>query len=63
MEDGMKAIISGLPELVGENQTLLGRLVLITMHANGFKVDDVHIEFQPDNGSPLPPAPDAYRRN
>ena len=40
MEDGMKAIISGLPELVGENQQILGRMILLTMHANGFKVDE-----------------------
>lgn len=57
----MKAIIRGLPELVDENQQILGRMILLTMHHNGFKVDGVHIEFQPDEGTPIePPAP--FRR-
>ena len=59
----MKAIITGLPELVGENQTMLGRMILLTMAANGFKVDGVSVEFQPDEGEPLKPAPDIFRRN
>ncbi len=59
----MKAVISGLPELVGENQQLLGQMILITMNANGFKVDGVNIEFQPDEGEPLKPPPDIFRRN
>ena len=57
----MKAVITGLPELVDENQQMLGRMILMTMHANGFKVDGVAVEFQPDEGEPIiPPAP--YKR-
>lgn len=44
----MKAIITGLPELVEENQQILGRLILTTMWGNNFKVDGVHIEFEGD---------------
>lgn len=49
----MKAIITNLPELVGENQMMLGQLFLQTMYMNGFKVDDVIVEFQPDEGQPV----------
>lgn len=53
----MKAIITGLHELAGYNQQLLGLAILKTMHANGFNVDGVFVEFQPDEGEPIiPPA-------
>lgn len=42
----MKAVISGLPELVNENQILLGQVILKAMHANGFRVNGVRIEFE-----------------
>lgn len=56
----MKCIITGLPELVGENQMMLGQLFLHTMHMNNFKVDSVSVEFQPDDGTPINP-PDFYK--
>jgi len=57
----VKAVISNLPELVPENQQMLGQMILLTMHANGFKVDGIHIEFQPDDGEPITP-PEPYIR-
>lgn len=57
----MKCVIAGLVELAGPNQMLLGQAILHTMHANGFKVDNVSIEFMPDNGEPLPQVPEAFR--
>jgi hypothetical protein len=42
----MKVIITGLPELVKENQELLGELFLTAMYFNNFKVDGVKIEFE-----------------
>jgi hypothetical protein len=41
----MKMIVHNLPELVEENQYILGQLLLMTMCANSFKVDGVRIEF------------------
>ena len=45
----MIMVVKNLPELVDENQQILGQLLLITMHANGFKVDDVRVEFINNN--------------
>jgi hypothetical protein len=56
----MKCEITNLPELVPDNQQLLGVMILKTLHANGFKVDNVAIEFMPDDGTgeriQIPPA-------
>lgn len=45
----MKAIISGLPELLPENQMLLGQVISIAMHQNMFKVDGIEIKFVEDD--------------
>lgn len=50
----MKMIVTNLPELMDENQHLLGQLVLVTMHANNFKVDGVHIEFEAESKQGCP---------
>jgi hypothetical protein len=48
----MKLVMTGLPELVDGNQTMLAQLILGTMYFNDFKVDGVHISFTPE---PQPP--------
>lgn len=37
--------MSGLVELIDENQELLAHAILMTMDLNGFKVDGVKINF------------------
>jgi hypothetical protein len=44
----MKIIITGLPELVPENQEMLGQLILTSMYFNDFKVDGVKIQIISD---------------
>lgn len=41
----MKMIVSNLPEYMAENQDILANLLLLTMNANNFNVNGIHINF------------------
>lgn len=45
----MKLIMTGLPELMEENQQMLGELILTSMYYNNFKVDGIKIELIGEN--------------